>query len=61
MASIYQPPIRLVLKNQTWVPRRNRRPSLQEQHGLTLLETIGTGSYAKIKKAESSILEAMWR
>lgn len=58
MTSKYSVPgkgaIKLVKKNDTWVPKKQRRKTTLEVHGYTVLDNIGEGAFAKVKLAKSS-------
>lgn len=57
MASKYSVPgkggIKLVKKNASWVPHREKRKTTLEVHGYTLLRDLGEGAFAKVKMAKS--------
>jgi len=45
--------IKLVLKNDTWVPKKSNHTSALEQHGLDMKKVLGEGAFAKVKQAFS--------
>ena len=53
MNSIYHAKIKLILKNNMWVPKRQHNPSILDQHGLDIKKVLGEGAFAKVKLAYS--------
>ena len=53
MDSIYHSNIKLVLKNNTWVPKKTQNSSALDQHGLDIKKVLGEGAFAKVKLAYS--------
>jgi serine kinase len=57
MASKYSVPgkggIKLVKKNESWIPQRERRKTTLEVHGYTISRNLGEGAFAKVKLAKS--------
>ena len=43
--------LNLVLKDNRWLPKRERTKSTLAQEGIILKESIGEGAYAKVKSA----------
>ena len=53
MDSIYHSNIKLILKNNTWVPKKDQTSSVLDQHGLDIKKVLGEGAFAKVKLAYS--------
>jgi len=57
MTSRYSVPskgaIKLVKKNDTWVPKKQGRKTTLQVHGYTIGSTLGEGAFAKVKIAKS--------
>ena len=45
--------IRLVKKNDSWLPQREKRKTTLEVHGYTVVKNLGEGAFAKVKLAKS--------